>query len=150
MLPLEEMNAFAASHDCGPTYHESFVPYKGVMSTVTNHDIKILKEQRWQCHYKDCTFSLSKSRSKLKEKCDHIAGHISLASKQCYSTYNARCVTSTTGFLIRQHTTRIDTQAWNHQQFVHQRSKTFKRNFKKDQMKKPRGDKPKRKRKRNT
>ena len=80
MLPLEEMNAFAASHDCGPTYHESFVPYKGVMSTVTNHDIKILKEQRWQCHYKDCTFSLSKSRSKLKEKCDHIAGHISLAS----------------------------------------------------------------------
>ena len=85
-LPLEELNQFHDTHECEPTYHESFKPYPGALTKATDKDIKILKANRWQCHFKNCKFSLAKTKAKPKQMSEHVAAHI--ATKECHGPYN--------------------------------------------------------------
>ena len=84
-LPLEELSAFVQTHECEGVYTDVFKPYSGIAVTVIDKNLKVLKEQRWVCHFKDCKFQLSKSHAKTKRKCEHIAAHI--ASGECYGTH---------------------------------------------------------------
>ena len=83
---LEELNQFHDTHECETTYHESFKPYPGALTKATDKDIKILKANRWQCHFKNCKFSLAKTKAKPKQMSEHVAAHI--ATKECHGPYN--------------------------------------------------------------
>ena len=60
--------------------------YPGALTKATDKDIKILKANRWQCHFKNCKFSLAKTKAKPKQMSEHVAAHI--ATKECHGPYN--------------------------------------------------------------